>query len=60
MPFLSLIVMILLLMIGIWLLLYLVFRKIKGEKHFSSNAIWLFDLIEQVFEKEEVKNNGLS
>jgi hypothetical protein len=60
MPFLSLIVLILLIIIGVWPLLYLAFRKIKGKQHLPPNALWFFELIEQVFEKEEVKNNGLS
>ena len=41
-------------------LVYLAVGKIKGKPFVPPNALWIFYLIEKIFNKKEVKINGLS
>jgi hypothetical protein len=41
-------------------LAYLAVGKIKGKPFVPPNALWIFYLIEKIFDHKEVKENGLS
>lgn len=41
-------------------LIYLTVGKIKGKHLVPPNALWIFYLIDEMFNKKEVKENGLS
>ena len=41
-------------------LVYLAVGKIKGKPFVPPNALWIFYLIEKIFDKKEVKKNGMS
>ena len=41
-------------------LAYLAVGKIKGKPFVPPNVLWIFYLIEKIFDKKEVKGNGMS
>jgi hypothetical protein len=53
---------VLMLMFGatITALVYLVAGKTKGKPFVPANALWIFRLIEKIFNEKEVKENGMS
>ncbi len=60
MPLLSLIILIVLLFLGVSPLVYLSFGKAEGRPLLPPNALWLFELIEEVFDRKEVEDDGMS
>jgi hypothetical protein len=41
-------------------LIYLTVGKTKGKPFVPPNALWIFYLIEKIFDKKEVQENGMS
>jgi hypothetical protein len=53
-------VLMLMLLAAVGPLVYLAFERTKGKPFVPPNALWIFDLIEKIFNQKEVKENGLS
>ncbi|KPK76502.1 MAG: hypothetical protein AMJ89_04055 [candidate division Zixibacteria bacterium SM23_73] len=54
------VVLILMFFATVTALIYLTVGKIKNKPFVPANALWIFYLIEKMFDDKEVKENGLS
>jgi hypothetical protein len=59
MLFLKFAVLMILFFTAVTTLVYLAVGKIKGKPFIPANALWLFHLIEKIFDKKEVKEDGM-
>ncbi|MCK4384778.1 MAG: hypothetical protein KAW52_00805 [candidate division Zixibacteria bacterium] len=60
MLFLKFAVLMILTIVTVGALIYLAVRKVKGKPFVPPTALWIFYLIEKIFNEKEVKENGMS